>query len=558
MILNRLSIAALALAATAGSYGISGPVPLGWRWTGRAMTAPNASPLLTGNVLIVPIGHTIHALDAITGTELWKFPLGGELEGEFRASPALAGNVVVVSNTNKSVFGLNKTDGAKLWTFLLSNSVARKIYADSDYVYLFTGDNKIVALNAATGSRAWSNDFNINDSVVGNPVMHEGDLFFFTGSSQLVSFSTTRQKPNWALNVGSTPFEGGPVVYDGALFIVSGQQVGKINAKTGRPIWTRTFPAQLAGSVAMTSNGGVVATDDVKCFVFDLQGRLKSTKPIELRGYLAGAPQAVGDLVLVRTRNGAMFLVDPARNDGAVIWEYTTLPIPGMTRSASGTNVGGGAGGGAGAGGDMAAGGGAGGTARAGGGRGAGATTPGELVRHVAILGQLAHSNGAIYGLADEGSVFAWGMNLGVDETGPSVEMLTPFQGSKLAAKAGLNIVFQLADESSGVMSKSIKVTANDAAIKWEYEPGPGYLWIRIRDAGSTTPGANLPLRDGRHRFTVSVADWMGNVTEKSFYLVVDNSLPMIRQRGDEVRSGTGPTVGGGSGGGSGSGSGSG
>src|SRR5581483_10201667 len=367
--------------------------------------------------------------------------------------------------------------------------------------------------------------------VVGSAVLYDGDLIFYTGSSQLMSFSTTKQKPNWTLNVGSVPEGAQPVIFDGAVWVVSGTQIAKLNAKTGRPSFTKTMPAQLAGSPAMTPKGGVVATEDLKCYVIDLSGNLTSRKPIELRGYLAGSPQPVGDLVLVRSRAGALFLIDPSRSGGAVIWEYSTIPIAGMKRTESGETTGGtgpyGGGGG-----------GAGGTLRAGG--GGGTTQKASPVLTVAILGQVAASDNAIYALGDEGSVFAWGANLGTDETGPTITMLTPPDGSTLCAKPGLNIVFDLEDQTSGVMSKSIHVTMNGQPVNWEYEPGPGYLWIRVRDAGSTTPGSNLPFPDGRKTITVSVADWMGNVTEKSFTLVVDNSLEPIKERGSDVKAGLG------------------
>ncbi|MFN8138221.1 MAG: PQQ-binding-like beta-propeller repeat protein [Fimbriimonadales bacterium] len=531
MISLRTPLLGLAVATVGAALAISGPMPLGWRWLGKAVTAPTSAPVIDGNRLFVAVGRSVHALDATTGTELWSFPKGAELEGEFRATPAMAGDMIIASNTNKAVFGLNKNDGTKQWTFLLSSSVARHVLADGDLAYLFTSDNRIVAINTVSGSRAWASDFDINDAIVGRPVMHEGDLIFYTATSQLASFSTSKQKFNWVLNVGSVPIDGNPVIYDGGVFVVTGQQVAKINAKTGRPNWTRNFPAHLAGSVAMTPKGGVVATDDMKCFVFDLNGRLTSQKPIELRGYLAGSPQSLNETVLVKSRGGAMFLVDPSRPGGAVLWEYSTMPIVGMTR-----------GGGTGAT--------AGGTARAG--QGGGTTNSSSAITSVGVIGPVAATDTAMYAIGDEGSVFAWGMDLGADETGPNIKMLTPPQGAHLFGGAGLNIVFNLSDETSGVMSKSIRVTLNGQLAKFDYEPGTGNLWIRIREGGSTAVGANPPLSDGRKTFTVSVADWVGNVTEKSFTIVVDNSLPVIKQRGDDVKPG-GPSAAGG-GGGSGSG----
>jgi hypothetical protein len=96
-------------------------------------------------------------------------------------------------------------------------------------------------------------------------------------------------------------------------------------------------------------------------------------------------------------------------------------------------------------------------------------------------------------------------------------------------------------------MTKSIKVTMNGQVVKHTFEKGPGYLRVKIRTPGSSDEGANPPLTDGRKEFVVTVADWMGNVSEKRFAVVIDNALPKTRERTVDDRQGTtggGPGIG--------------
>ena len=82
---------------------------------------------------------------------------------------------------------------------------------------------------------------------------------------------------------------------------------------------------------------------------------------------------------------------------------------------------------------------------------------------------------------------------------------------------------------------------------------------MKVRFPGSTEPGANNPLTDGRKNIVVSAGDWAGNITEKTFTVVIDNTIfeapPPPREggggamggggRGGGGRGGGGPTGGG-------------
>lgn len=562
MRLSRLFAPACAVLAAGTALAISGPIPLAWRFWAKTTAAPTASPVLAGDTLIVPIGRRVYALEAASGRMKWMFPPGNEPDGEFTATPGVDGDVVLLPNGNKFIYAVKVSDGTRLWS-TMDPSTVRQIVAHDGVAYLFTTDDRIVAMNMQTGAKAWSSDVELRDGLTGTPILVDGNLVFFTGRGTLVAFSTATRKQIWSVGPVSPSYDAQPAHYGGFIYIVNGMQVARLNPRNGQPLGRPlAAPERLEGSVAITSKGGVVATPDNKMFLFDVDARQWRGKPVQLKGYLRGSPQAVGENALIRSSSGALYLIDPSRTENPVIWEYTTLPIPGTTRAVptsggsggnligGGTGGGGGrsgGGGGGGGGGNLMGGGGAGGGGMASG----GASPQAAIVDYLTVLGNFAHGDGALYALAEDGSVFGWRTDVGVDETGPKIVMMSPPAGTSMNGQPDFDILFRVEDETTGVMARSIRVVMNDQHMNFEYEPGGGYLRVKIRPPGSTTEGANPPLSDGRKVFVVRAADWLGNISEKQFIINIDNALPRIVERTVDDRrgaggSGGGPGIGGG------------
>lgn len=551
MRMSRFLAVACAVMAAGSSIAISGPVPLAWRFWARTSTAPIATPALSGDTLIVPIGRRVYALNASTGQMIWMFPPGDEPDGEFTASPGIAGDIAILPNGNRFVYAVKVSDGTRAWSYSDASTVRHILTADG-IAYLFTTDDRIVAINTNNGTRAWSSDLEVRDGISGIPILADGHLIFFTSRGTLTSFNVTTQRQAWSVGPMSTNFDGGPVLYGGFLYIVTGQQVARINPRNGQPMGRPLMaPERLDAGAAVTSKGGVVLTSNNKMFLFDHDLRQWRGQPVELKGYLRGTPQAVGDNVVVRATNGAIYLIDPSRTEQPVVWEYTTLPIPGTTRAAStsggssgGAGLSGGGGGALGGGGGLQGGGG-----RTGGGAqgGGGGATQTVLVDYLTILGGVVGTQNALYALAEDGSVFAWSKDVGVDQVGPKIVLMSPPAGTSMNGQPDIDFLFRLEDEGTGVMARSIRVTMNDQPMNFEYEPGGGFLRVKIRLPGSTVEGANPPLNDGRKVFVVRATDWMGNTSEQSFIINIDNALPKTTERtvDDRRSSGGGGTTGG-------------
>jgi len=534
---TRISIVLLSSLVMSSLCAISGPAPLGWRWTGKVESAPTARLAVSGDKVIVPVGRRVYALDARTGTVVYSFPSGGDADGEFRTDAVVVGNKVVAANSNKFVYAFSREDGLRLWTFHLGASTARTVVANETTVFLFTSDDRIVALNADTGAKAWTRDYEIDGSQTGSAIVADGQIIFYTSDGRVHAVDTSTQRKTWEMRVLSVPFNPQPVSLGSSVLLVSGDQVALVAARTGRTVSVVRLPERVVGGVAVTTRGGVAVTERGNVYAFSLDGRQYSRTPLELGGFVQVPPQSVGENAIVQMTNGAFYLVDPSSLQPKVLWEYTTLPLPGTMRKVrTGDSGSGGSGGG---GGDL--GGGGGGAGRGGAGRGGGSSTEVEVpADYVAVMSPIVATGERLYALAEDGSVFAFGRDIGVDETGPSIEMMTPPSGSAMNGFGNLDFIFRIEDQGSGLMKRSISITFNDQVMKFEYVPAGGYVYVRIRPPGSTQEGANLPLSDGYRTITVAATDWMGNVNEKKFSVLIDNTLPVTQERVVDQRTGSG------------------
>ncbi len=549
---TRLCLLLAGLLSASSLFAISGPAPLGWRWFGKTDFAPTAKPVVSGDKIFVAVGRRVYAIDPTSGTELFHFPQGQEPDGDFRADLAVVGDTVVAPNSNKFVYAFNRNDGTKKWSFHLGNGVARTVVANDTTVFLFTTDDRIVALNADTGAKAWTTDLQLDGSQTGSAVIADGQLIFYTTDGRVMAIDAVTQRKSWEMRILTVPFNPMPTVLGSTVFLVSGDQVALVAARTGRASYVVRLPERVVGGVAVTPKGGVAVTERGNVYAFQLDGRQYSRKPLELDGFVQVPPQPAGDTAVVQMTNGAFYLIDPADLNPRVVWEYTTLPLPGTMRKIRSGDSGGGGGGnlGGGGGGNL---GGGGGNLGGGGGtnRGGGSSAEKEVpADYVAAFAPIVGSGERLYVLTEDGSLFGFGRDIGVDETGPSIEMLTPPSGSAMNGFLNTDFVFRIEDQGSGLMKQSISIQFNDQPMKFEYVPAGGYVYVRIRPAGSTQPGANLPLSDGFRVITVSATDWMGNLSEKKFTVLIDNTLPAIQERVVDQRTGSsggrGPGVGGG------------
>lgn len=108
-----------------------------------------------GTIYAGCLDHKVYAMDAGNGSMVWPKPFdAGSL---VRASPVIAGGVLVVASEEGHIYGLDLKTGEKTWEFDgVTTKVLSPLCAAGGTVYINSQDNKLYALDGETGHQVWN------------------------------------------------------------------------------------------------------------------------------------------------------------------------------------------------------------------------------------------------------------------------------------------------------------------------------------------------------------------------------------------------------------------
>ena len=556
MLSFAVGIAALTLASVAAAQ-FDGPAPLAWRWQQSSTTAPGGSPLVLGDTIYQSLGGRVFSLDKDTGNLKWRFPAVDPMEGSFRSAPILSAGTLVAACDNKLIVGIDPVTGDSKWTYETPAAVYGQPIQVGKFVVAALSDNTIVAINPVDGSPIWSAPYKMYDGVQGFLGAFGDDILVCTANFKLIALNVATRKFDWTRQFSQLPPAATPVVLGDRIYITSGPYLVALSAVSGFPMWQVDTGMQLAFAPACSASGIMVVSVDGQAKLYDLNRTLLTKKPLDLGSVPITRPTPVGSKFIVPTSNGGIVLVDPA--SGKKIWNYVIHPIDETVRTASttGSQAGGkgGRGGGpgaGGAGGGGVAGGGSFSPGGAGGGAGGQNSKKDDKVYFVQASAPAVLDGQTLLIPAKDGSLLAFDSTLGVDLTPPTSKMLFPNPGEQVNGLPPLVLLFKVEDDDSGVNKDSLKIDVDGHNLDYTFTK-EGLILVRF-----STTGNNQSLPNGRHNFTVTVSDWMGNEGKTTYALIIDNLLPKIILPGQEEnkngqgRGGLGKGGGGGFGGGAG------
>ena len=91
------------------------------------------------------------------------------------SSPAVANGVVYVGSDDNKVYALNAATGIKIWSYSTGGSVVSSPAVVNGVVYVGSEDDNVYALNAATGVKIWS--YETGDEVDSSPAVVNGIVY---------------------------------------------------------------------------------------------------------------------------------------------------------------------------------------------------------------------------------------------------------------------------------------------------------------------------------------------------------------------------------------------
>jgi outer membrane protein assembly factor BamB len=255
------------------------------------------------------------------GNKYWEFLTGSTVI----SSPAIGsdGTVYVGSYDNK-VYALNGATGAKKWEFLTGNQVRFSPAIGSDgTVYVGSLDDKVYALNGATGAKKW--EFLTGSAVISSPAIgFDGTVYVGSYDNKVYALNGVTGAKKWEFLTGGQVFSSLAMGSDGTVYVGSGdKKVYALNGATGAKKWEFLTGNEVSSSPAIGSDGTVyVGSEDKK--VYALNGATGAKKWEFLTGDFVLSSPAIGSdgTVYVGSDDKKVYALNGAT--GAKKWEFLT------------------------------------------------------------------------------------------------------------------------------------------------------------------------------------------------------------------------------------------
>jgi outer membrane protein assembly factor BamB len=206
-----------------------------------------SSPTIVGMTLFVGGGDGhLYAIDVRTGKVLWSYAAGSRIRG----TPAVEGNAVFVGTMDGYLLAVDKNRGSLLWRFATLGSTLKIEDFGYDRSALVSSpsvangvvtvgcrDGFLYAVDAATGTKKWSNNHEIS-WVLSTPAVDDGKVYVGSSDAQFfqaVDHATGQEV--WRYRGGgpiwSSAAVAGPLLYFG----VNDGHIVAVDKKTGVEKW---------------------------------------------------------------------------------------------------------------------------------------------------------------------------------------------------------------------------------------------------------------------------------------------------------------------------------
>ena len=214
-----VSWAARAAVAAAGAtvYAVSmDNASVIWKFT--ASSSVYARPRATANQVFVCASYgVLHALSAADGSELWRYPASGTLEGLY-ATAAMAAGTLFVGAWDGSLHAVDAATGHKLWSYTSGDKINAAALATESSVYFGNDAGAVIALDRKSGALKWTTT--VDGIVQARPALCDGLLLVASATGTLYALDAQTGNQVWSPNLGA-PISSDVAVADGIAYLTT-------------------------------------------------------------------------------------------------------------------------------------------------------------------------------------------------------------------------------------------------------------------------------------------------------------------------------------------------
>jgi outer membrane protein assembly factor BamB len=284
-----------------------------------ALTGASWPGILTADDTIYAAFATqVYAVDRDSGEQLWVFPSEPNSQATFYAPPALGEGVLVVSDYNGGLYGLDPEDGSLLWTFAPMNEslflgllkyrqFARFVAGaliEGDTVYVGGADGNLYALDVGSGEEKWR--FRAGNEIWSTPLLDDGTLYITSLDHRLYAIDPANGDELWNYEAGGA-IVSTPAMHDGTLYFAAFDSlVYALDAQTQETVWTHPTENWVFGSPTFTDDRLIVAdlNGNVYCLI---AASGEECWHFATEGPVVGTPAVVGDTVYITSGDAHIY-----------------------------------------------------------------------------------------------------------------------------------------------------------------------------------------------------------------------------------------------------------
>jgi outer membrane protein assembly factor BamB len=278
-----------------------------------------ATPELTldGQLVVGDYSNKLHSLNPATGTENWVF---ANATDRYIAAPLAFNEQIFAANNGHQLYALDMR-GNPLWEFETQGPLWAAPTTDErcDCIYVPSMDHHMYAVIAETGELKWQSE-SFGGSIVSSPTLDkDGKLFFGTFASEVLALDSQTGNVIWRTPTTEWVW-GGPVLYQDQLFVGDlGGTLYALDAGTGTIRWQKELDGTITASPLVTKKAIYVPTENGNFYALDFNGNNLWSRQFNTK--LHTTPVQAGDLILLAA-NGGDELLYALESNGNQKWVF--------------------------------------------------------------------------------------------------------------------------------------------------------------------------------------------------------------------------------------------
>lgn len=177
-------------------------------------------------------------------------------------------------------------------------------------VFLATGDDKLVALNEATGGLLWERNLPLLTGA--SPAVTRSAAYLTMRDGQVIAFDVENGDTLWTFQAADA-FFASAVIYQGVVYAASwGGIIYALDAIDGRELWTFETEGRIVAAPSFAGHLMAVAIDDRLLYVVDISDAGKRLI-YDTGRIIVESPVFAGDRLLVSTGKGRFAAIDQTK-----------------------------------------------------------------------------------------------------------------------------------------------------------------------------------------------------------------------------------------------------